>query len=191
MDNANTTTLRKTAGYIGRMALGGLMCLIVSLSVSAFIDHRLARFGTQLACLILFTVMIYPAVQDEGSHDANGINYAHETPKPLRGVLYGLWGCVPGWLVFLPLLAARLGVEAGFIREGIQSIYRLLNPVFYGLNSTLLPHTLSLHELPWWVFAVLFLETLLPLVLCGFGYALGLARVSMFERMIYRRHAKA
>ena len=165
----------------GRMLLAGIMCLIVSISLTAMLDNQFLRVVTQLISLVIFISMSYVPVWNEGNGDVNKINYERMTRDDFRGLKYGLIAAIPGFILYALFLMARFGV----INQSFFGIYRFLTPIFLPLNMSLMPSTLTMQETPVITALLVGFETLLPILVCGFAYALGLRRYSLSERFIY------
>ena len=165
----------------GRFLLSAVMCMILSMSVLTLIDGFWGRFLCQILNLAIVISLSYVPLWNEGNNDVNKINYERMKRDPLRGLKYGLVAAVPGVIVYILLFLSAMGAMS----EAFFMIYRFLNPVFLPLNMTLMPATLTMSEIGMMPVFFACFEMLLPVIVCGFAYPLGLHRYSLSERFIY------
>ena len=168
----------KTAG---RFLLASVMCMILSMSVLTMLDGFWGRFLGQILNLIIVMSLSYVPMWNEANNDVNKINYERMQRDDFRGLKYGIVAAVPGIIVYAGLFLSALGV----IGESFFSYYRFLNPIFLPLNISIMSTNLTMSEIG--ILPVLYagFEMFLPVVICGFAYALGLRRFSLSERFIY------
>jgi|GEM_PF-2625145 len=168
----------KTAG---RFLLASVMCMIVSMSLLTMLDGFLGRFLGQVINLIIVISLSYVPMWNEANNDVNKINYERMRRDDFLGLKYGIIAAIPGIAVYLMLLLSVFGITG----EGYFSLYRFLNPIFLPLNISIMSPNLTMNEIG--ILPVLYagFEMLLPIVICGFAYALGLRRYSLSERFIY------
>lgn len=141
----------------------------------------------QIMMLFIVGAFPYGMLWSLGDRDANGVRFHRQKPQLWRGLLIGLLGNIPHFILYILLLLSKFGV----VSPGYLGIYRLLNipllPYINGIlaNSTTLTSDASV----WQLLGILPVVLVIPAVCCV-AYILGYKEISLRERATYANISK-
>lgn len=175
----NRDSLLPMSGILFLRFLGyHLMCMLVMLSVMAFLPGVWGAFVAQVFGLAIITVFPFLSAYRVGDRDHNKIGYHHIRYDRWKGLKAGLLGYSPFLLASVCMIAAKLGV----IGEGYLPFYRVINSPFMALMQSLLPTTLTLSELSAVHVVLCALTSLIAPASVALGYWQGVNRLSVAEQ---------
>jgi hypothetical protein len=154
-----------------------VMCLIVSMSIIAFLTSKTGNFIAQAFDLGIIVILPYLTMWKMGDSDRNQYNFGHIGRDDFKGFKIGFIAYSPFILAALLLLFAKAGV----LPSSYLPYYRMIMSPFIPLNQMLMPTTFTLAEQS--LGGVIF-SALLPLIppcAVGAGYRFGFERVSFFD----------
>ncbi len=134
--------------------------------------------------VLLTLVILYPALCDHGNADANLVSFGHLEPDYTRGFKIGLFSYIPFAVLTLPVLALKILGSVSFSQY--FRLYRVLNSPFLITLMNLCPET-DVASVSYLDILIMFALPLIFVIGCGVFYILGLKRIVLSERLIYKR----
>lgn len=138
---------------------------------------------SEIFCLSILAVFLYPSMWDLGAKDSNAVKFKHKAEDCRKGIKIGLLAVIPSYLLLILLCVMKAGVYPDFS----VSLYQLTHSAFYGMIGALLGGTFILKDLAWWRIAVLFVFPLFVPAISGIGYYLGYKDFSIREKLVYKK----
>ena len=139
---------------------------------------------TQIFCIMILIIFIYPNLWDLGTKDSNLVKFKHKAEDKYKGVKIGLIAVIPVYLVLILLCVMKGGLFPGFP----VALYRLSHSAFYSLIGLMVGNALEIAGVAWWRMALLFLLPLLIPLFAGVSYYLGYRNFSIGEKLIYKKN---
>ena len=191
-----------TAACFGNLTFALVMSLIVSTSFGLLIKTKnpdvpvkvLSDYYTsgiflllfiQLLCLIMLICLLYVLFWNEGNKDYNLIETGHMKNDRFKGLKVSLLAMSPGFLLNVVLVFTRLGLLK---IDGMFSVYKLFNNVFYGIYSIVAPG-FDLMNTGWAQIILLFVIQMVVPAVSWLCYWLGLKRINLIERLVYKKQS--
>ena len=138
---------------------------------------------SEIFCLSILAVFLYPNLWDLGAKDSNAVKFKHKSEDCLKGVKIGSLAIIPSYLLLILICVMKAGVYPDFS----VSLYQLTHSAFYGLISVVTGDTHVVRDLAWWRIAILFVFPLLVPAISGLGYYLGYKDFSIGEKLVYKK----
>jgi hypothetical protein len=134
--------------------------------------------------VVLTLVILYPALCDHGNADANLVSFGKLEPDKKRGFIIGLFSYIPFAVLTLPVFLLKIIGSTSF--SSYFRLYRVLNSPFLVTLMNLCPDP-DINAVSYIDIAIMFVLPLIFVVGCGVFYILGLKRIVISERLIYKR----
>ena len=161
-------TLRQTKFRSDMSKTGKVLFLVVS----------------QIFCLGILMVFLYPNLWDIGAKDSNAVKFKHKVEDEWKGVKIGLLAVIPSYLILLFICAMKAGVFPGFS----TALYQVTHSAFYAFIDVVIGSAKSVKDLAWWRMAILFVFPLFVPAVSGLGYYLGYKDFSIGEKLVYKKN---
>lgn len=166
---------------IVRLILNQFGAAVMGLLITAAAaSNEKLMLGASVFSTIFYLVLLYCVIWERGGKERIRIDGGRAAWKPLYGLYMGLFANIPNFLLAVLVLIGKIfgsidgpfGYEwAGNLYAIVNVITRLWNAMYLGLIQTYSPYNPIAH----------FLDILPALVVCAFGYYLGLKNVRIFS----------
>lgn len=137
----------------------------------------------QLLMLTILIAILYTPLWRLGDGDRNKVDFGRMQADKLRGLKIGLIGSAPSGLVALGLVVSKLtGLMPNYIFA-----YRLLSMIFAPINNALTSGVAWTSQVTWWMLPVAVLCWAVVPLTTALAYWFGYNRVSLGERLVYKK----
>ncbi len=165
--------------------LGGLLCLIVAISISVFGLPGILRDLLTLCCVVpLYIMLLHSLFWTEGDRNRNMVGFGHIKEDRAKGFKVGLFLTLPYLLENVMLTLSRTKVIPDF-----YWLYKLLNAHIWPILNFFLPpesKVIGATSLSIGGLIVCWLFTLYPLVIATASYILGYHGISVVQKLVYK-----
>ncbi len=143
-------------------------------------------FITQLFCMIMLIMFIYPNLWDRGTRDNNLVSFGHAAEDKLKGLKVGLIAIIPAVIFFIFLFVTKSNLMAKLP----VGILRLIFSSTYSLNYLICGNTMTVGELSYIQLIFMMLLNLLVPAIAFASYILGYKNISIGEKLVYKKNKK-
>jgi len=180
---------RKTIPQLARsVLLQGLISYIIGWIIFMTyiaIDAVWGKVLIQAIQLFLLFVMLYSPMWYEGDRDSNFVQFGRVEYDKYRGVKVGLLACIPSYASILLMVIAKIFQSTG-AGQVLYIIYSLLNIQFFGFLQLVNPEPYIINFQSIY-FIVLMLFPLIYVAATTVGYSLGYKRISIMEKIKFKK----
>ena len=172
----------------GMAILATVCCSFISVLIMSIFTSVFSDIIYLLMAVIVFFEFVYSAAWKVGDKDATAKEFDKDTNFENRKGLYaGLCASIPFVLTSLLLVIPKLGLVGGDTASIMRAVFRLLNCYIYPINNLLLP--IATEGDGYWlsILAVTLVPMLLIGLSAGIGYFFGLHRISLYNKIIYKK----
>lgn len=141
---------------------------------------------TQIICLIMLLMFIYPNLWDRGTRDNNLVSFGHAVEDKLKGLKVGLIASIPSALFFIFLLATKAGISAKLP----VGVLRLMYSSTYSFNYLICGKAMTLGELSYGQLVGMAALLLIVPLAAYVSYMLGYKNISIGEKLVYKKNKK-
>lgn len=160
-------------GIFARLVLVNVLCLMFSVSILTLFNSTLVRMVCQLMNISILFFLPYGYCWRAGEKDRKLIRYGEINQDKLKGLKAGLIAFVPFAIVPVLLIFEKLNM----LNYQFLYIHRIVSAVFFPLNITLLPSTLTLAELGWLSVILSCAAVVIYPIIPAFAYVLGFREI--------------
>lgn len=162
-----------------------LVCFLSSTFILMSSTTQLIRAFVQVACIIVTMGVIYPTLHNLGGMDRNLVDAGVQKPNMHKGLIIGLIGNSP----FIASGIALIINKIYFFSDKYYGIYKLINSIYYSLNSSIMPNDDTILTVKWSAVIISASMILLMSIVCMFAYILGYYRFLFKENVFYKEKA--
>lgn len=169
-----TSGLLKIAlGIFARLVLVNVLSLMFSVSILTLFNSIFFRMICQLMNISILFFLPFGYCRSAGEKDRKLIKYGEIKEDVLKGLKAGVIATIPFLTVPVLLILEKLNV----LQSQFLYIHRIVSAVFFPLNITLLPSTLTLTELGWPPVVLSCATVLVYPLVPAFAYIMGLRNI--------------
>lgn len=178
--------LKMAVGVLGKFLLANVLCLMFSISILTLFNNILVRMLCQLMNISIVFFLPYGYCWKSGDKDRKLVKYGEIEEDSLKGLKAGLMAFIPFAVVPVLLLLEKLNV----LGAQILYLHRIVSAIFFPLNMTLLPSTLTVAEMDWWQVLASCATVLVYPLIPAFAYILGYREIYLENLFKYKSRAK-
>ncbi|MEG1996228.1 MAG: hypothetical protein RR036_01820 [Oscillospiraceae bacterium] len=163
--------------YIGCFFVSLITCIGLSLIMTT----PLLQFFVGCLTLMVFSIPLYTKMWTLGNSDHNKVTFGHIKENNFLGFKIGLLASTPMFILALLLIPAKLEVMTNFL-----PLYKILNVQVWPFLNLIEPKNYMIDN-SWIEIIIMMLFSLVPSIITGVGYVLGLHDISPSQKIMYKR----
>lgn len=171
---------KQVLSFLSAHAGGVGVSIIFCFGLSGISGSIIGRVITQIAVFFAYAFPIYKAAWSTGGRDVNLANYNHIKLDKWRGFKVGLCANIPWIITGILMILSKYGLFYNFMIP-----YKIINAEVWQLVSIIAP-SIFLPDLSYLQVYAVAACTLIPVLMMGVFYIMGIHRFAIFERIIYK-----
>lgn len=175
---------RQVLSFLAAHVGGIIVSIVFCLGLSGISGSLTGRIITQIVVFLAYSFPIYKAAWSTGGREANLADYNHIKLDKWRGFKVGLCANIPWLITGILMILSKYGLFYNFMIP-----YKIINAEVWQLVNIIAP-SIFLPDLSYLQVYAVAACTLIPVLLMGVFYILGIHRFAIVERIIYSNKDK-
>lgn len=178
------TLLKQASGLFGAHVGGIILSLIFCLGLAGLMGSVWGLILSQVLILLVYSFPSYSTMWDYGHKDLNRANYGHIEKDLYRGFKVGLIAHIPFFVLSLLLVLGKFGLFFNIVIP-----FKLINAEIWPLINLIQPKA-YLDNFAIWQLLLVAILPLIPVLIAGGAYILGIHDYSPMQNLVYKNKKK-
>lgn len=186
MAGARPTVWKMGGTILVKVLLAAFCSAVLLFSTIMFFQYDWLLWIMEVIVLAILIGFVASPMNIRGSKDRGYYERNNLKPDKLYGLKAGLISAIPFYLLTVLTVLMHFGVLPDWFFG-----YRVINAFFWPFISLIVPSNAGVIDFDWYYFLIFFLlNSIVPLT-CHISYTLGLKRISVSDRFVYKKAGKA
>ncbi|MEG1028339.1 MAG: hypothetical protein RSE07_06590, partial [Oscillospiraceae bacterium] len=176
------STLKVALSLFVNHICGALLAWIVCIGFLKLMDSTYGLIVCEILVLLAYSLPGYYNLWHLGFSDINKINFGHIKKDNFKGFKLAAIALIPSYLMGIGLILAKFNlfpnimVAFKFTNAHLWPLINLINPSAYMSDISVIQ------------IIIIALLTIIPNIIFGFAYILGLKEISISQRLMYKKN---